>query len=241
MLWSHGWARRAAPIACVGLLVVGCGANSSTSPASVASASAPHHRTGNGRERRHAGVRSSRRGRRGRGGPRAAPAGRGRPASATLAASAASPSAIQPQPAPGSCHARGSGLFSLPDLRCTPGAIDPTVTQANIDSTICRYGYTDRVRPPEWITEPEKHASLASYGDTAPIYEYEYDHLVPLELGGARNDPRNLWPEPGPSPNPKDELEDRLHQLVCDGQVTLVAAQLAIARNWVATYRRLVG
>ncbi|HEY1457602.1 MAG TPA: hypothetical protein VGF15_03700, partial [Solirubrobacteraceae bacterium] len=50
--------------------------------------------------------------------------------------------AIEPQPAPGSCHARGSGLFSLPDSRCTPGAIDPAVTQANITETICRPGYT---------------------------------------------------------------------------------------------------
>jgi len=147
--------------------------------------------------------------------------------------------AIQPQPPPGSCHARGSGLFSLPDPRCTPGAIDPAVGQANIASTICRAGYTRTVRPPEWVTEPEKRQSLASYGNEGPLHDYEYDHLVPLELGGAENDPRNLWPEPGASPNPKDELESQLHWLVCAGKLSLATAQREIANDWVAVYRRL--
>jgi hypothetical protein len=123
-------------------------------------------------------------------------------------------------------------LFSLPDRRCTPGAVDPAVTQADIQSTICRVGYTETVRPPESVTEPEKQASLAAYGDSAPLSEYEYDHLVPLELGGARNEPRNLWPEPGHSPNPKDEVENGLRAAVCDGRLPLRTAQIAIARDW---------
>jgi hypothetical protein len=92
------------------------------------------------------------------------------------------------------------------------------VTQANLQSTICRSGYTKTVRPAESITEPEKEATLAAYGDTGSLHDYEYDHLVPLELGGAPNDPRNLWPEPGGSPNPKDELENRLREMVCAGE-----------------------
>jgi hypothetical protein len=70
------------------------------------------------------------------------------------------------------------------------------------------------------------------------LHDYEYDHLVPLELGGAENDPRNLWPEPGASPNPKDELEHRLHSLVCAGELSLAAAQREIASDWVAVYRQ---
>jgi hypothetical protein len=124
-------------------------------------------------------------------------------------------------------------VLSLPDPRCTPGAINPTVTQANIQSTICAEGWTDTVRPPESVSEPEKEASLAAYGDAGPLHAFEYDHLVPLELGGAPNDPRNLWPQPGASPNPKDAVENGLHQKVCDGQMTLAAAQRAIAANWV--------
>ena len=152
----------------------------------------------------------------------------------------ASPTAVQTQPAAGSCHARGQGLFTLPDPRCTPGALSPAVTQADISSTICRPGYTETVRPSESITEPEKEASLQSYGDLGPLHVYEYDHLVSLELGGAPNDPRNLWPEPGASPNPKDVLEDRLRELVCSGQMRLAVAQREIAGNWVALYRRLI-
>ena len=114
------------------------------------------------------------------------------------------------------------------------------MTQANIDETICRAGYTRIVRPPESITKREKQASLAAYGDTGPAHHYEYDHLVALELGGAPNDPRNLWPEPGASPNPKDELEGRLRREVCAGELSLRAAQAAIAGNWIDAYHRYI-
>lgn len=153
----------------------------------------------------------------------------------------ASPDVIQAQPTPQSCHQRGDGLFSLPDPHCTPGAVSPAVTQANIQSTICVSGYTETVRPSESITEPEKEESIAAYGDPGSLHDYEYDHLVPLELGGAVNDPRNLWPEPGATPNPKDELENRLREMVCDGELSLAAAQHEIATDWVAVYRRVMG
>ena len=158
---------------------------------------------------------------------------------AALVYSAASNAVVQHQPAPGSCHAIGSGLYSRPDPRCTPGALDPAVKQANINQTICRSGWTETVRPPEHITEAEKRRSLEAYGDRSPIWDYEYDHFVPLELGGATNDPRNLWPEPGASPNPKDAVENYLNREVCDHQMTLARAQTAIVANWVAIYRRL--
>src|SRR5262249_52936741 len=128
--------------------------------------------------------------------------------------STASNDIVQSQPAAGSCHAIGTGVDARPDPGCTPGALNPAVTQATIAQTICADGWTDTVRPPESITEPEKVASMASYGDTGSLGDYEYDHFVPLELGGATNSPRNLWPEPGASPNPKDAVEDELRQKV---------------------------
>ncbi len=64
--------------------------------------------------------------------------------------------------------------------------------------------------------------------------------MRPLELGGAPNDSRNLWPEPGASPNSKDELEGRLRSAVCAGAVRLVVAQRMIASNWVRAWRRFV-
>jgi hypothetical protein len=149
-----------------------------------------------------------------------------------LAYSTASAHAVQPQPRPGSCHSIGTGLSARPDPRCTPGALNPAVTQASIRATICVPGWTASVRPPESVTEPEKRASIDAYGDAGPISSYEYDHFVPLELGGAVNDPRNLWPEPGASPNPKDTVENELKQKVCHGQITLTDAQRAITTNW---------
>lgn len=141
---------------------------------------------------------------------------------------------MQPQPAAGSCHARGHGLYSRPDPTCTPGALNPAVSQSTIDRTICVPGWTATVRPAESITESEKEASLTAYGDNGGLSEYEYDHLVPLELGGATNDPRNLWPEPGSSPNPKDDVEFALREKVCAGELSLARAQREIASDWVA-------
>ncbi len=140
---------------------------------------------------------------------------------------------VQPQRPPGSCHASGHRTLVMPDPRCTPGAVNPAVTQATIAHTICMSGYSATIRPSESITEPEKLASMAAYGyaDRSPS-DFEYDHLVSLELGGAVNDPRNLWPESGASPNPKDAIENALHRMVCDGQMPLAQAQHIIATNW---------
>jgi hypothetical protein len=140
---------------------------------------------------------------------------------------------VQPQPAPGSCHYRtaADGRY-LPDLNCTPGAVNPKVTPDTLEATICRTGYTKSIRPPKEITEAEKKANAAAYGYTGPLSRAEYDHLVPLELGGDPNDPRNLWVQPGASPNPKDDVELELHDLVCRGTVPITVAQQAIATDW---------
>jgi hypothetical protein len=158
-------------------------------------------------------------------------------ASSNLAYSSASNYIVQPQPAADSCRAIGSGLYSRPDPRCTPGALNPQVTQATIGRTICRHGWTSAVRPPEGVTEQEKFGSMAAYDDHRPASHYEYDHFVPLELGGATNDRRNLWPEPGASPNPKDAVEDQLNADVCEAKMTLAHAQRLIVTSWVVLAR----
>jgi hypothetical protein len=155
--------------------------------------------------------------------------------------STASNNIVQPQPAPDSCRAIGSGLYSRPDPRCTPGALNPHVTQATIRRTICRDGWTATVRPREVITEAEKRDSMLAYGDTRSIGDYEYDHFVPLELGGATNDARNLWPERGASPNPKDNVENELNRAVCDGRMSLGRAQRLIVADWVKLARHGIG
>lgn len=149
----------------------------------------------------------------------------------------ASSRVVQRQPSAGSCHVRGHYPFTMPDLRCTPGALNPDVTQATIDTTICRRGYTSTIRPSTSVTEPEKLASIRAYGLHQAPSAYEYDHLISLELGGAANDSRDLWPENGASPNLKDKVENYLHARVCDGRVSLARAQRIIALNWVSFYK----
>lgn len=69
---------------------------------------------------------------------------------------------------------------------------------------------------------------------------YELDYLITPELGGASS-LRNLWPQPYSAvwnAHVKDELEDRLHGLVCSGQVDLATAQRDISRDWIGAYKK---
>jgi hypothetical protein len=154
-------------------------------------------------------------------------------------------------PPPGSCHPRGHGLFVLPDASCTPGATNPAVTQATMGATICTPGWSESVRPPESVTEPQKRLAIAAYGsyDGQSLGVYEFDHLISISLGGALDSPKNLWPEPdypgvaGSSftLNPKDKLEDKLHVLVCSGRMSLASAQHLLSTDWIAGYRTWIG
>jgi len=120
----------------------------------------------------------------------------------------------------------------------TPGAINPAVTQDTIGSTICRSGYTSTIRPSSSYTTSLKRRQLASsyaYFSDKSTGAYEEDHLISLELGGAPSDPRNLWPEPyagNTGARVKDVVENKLHDLVCSGAISLATAQSAIATNW---------
>jgi hypothetical protein len=72
----------------------------------------------------------------------------------------------------------------------------------------------------------------------------EEDHLVPLCLAGAPQDPANLWPQPrfGEwSADRKDTLEAKLCRQVCDRRVPLAEAQREIATDWIAAYRKFIG
>lgn len=123
----------------------------------------------------------------------------------------------------------------LPDPKCTPGAADPSVTQDNIDSTICVSGYTKTVRPPVSVTDPIKQEHMQAYGFTDSPKNYELDHLIPLEIGGAPADVRNLWPESrytDLNSYDKDKFENYLHKQVCAGALSLKTAQNEIASNW---------
>ncbi len=107
-------------------------------------------------------------------------------------------------------------------------------------ATVCVAGYAGSVRD---VPESESDAVYARYNVVHVPYAHEVDHLVSLELGGS-NSISNLWPEPYAGrwgARTKDVLENRLHELVCDGSLTLRFAQRIEAANWVAAYRHHVG
>lgn len=124
-----------------------------------------------------------------------------------------------------------------PDRRCSPGGYYSGLTTAVICSSTFRTGTIRNV------PESEKFAVEREYGMTARAYgrTIEIDHIVPLELGGS-NDIANLFPEPGSgqdSYHVKDQLENRAHDTVCAGRLSLRSAQLAMAVDWEALYRQL--
>lgn len=126
---------------------------------------------------------------------------------------------------------------ALPNPSLTPGDVLTT----NL-SKICASGYTQTVRD---VPEPLKLEVYREYGITAhQPGEYEVDHLISLELGGS-NSLRNLWPESyvtAPlNAHVKDAIENKLHELICSGQLAVNTAQQEIAQNWVAAYQKYIG
>ncbi|MEY9950566.1 hypothetical protein [Leifsonia sp. EB34] len=99
-------------------------------------------------------------------------------------------------------------------------------------------GYTATIRPPASYTTGLKRQQLASgyayQGDTN-TRDYEEYHLISIEIGGSPDSPQNLWPEPyagSDGAKTKDKVENKLHDLVCSGQLSLATAQDAIATDW---------
>jgi hypothetical protein len=117
----------------------------------------------------------------------------------------------------------GPAVLASPTL--TPGSLNPDVTQATIDSTICVRGWTATVRPPSDYTSQLKAQQMPEYGESGPLSGYQEDHLISLELGGNPTDPANLWPEPYPRAADVDKIENELNGKVCSGELTLAEAQ----------------
>jgi hypothetical protein len=107
----------------------------------------------------------------------------------------------------------------------TPGVLNPDVTQATINSTICVRGWTKTIRPPTSYTNDLKEKQMREYAAGGSLSDYQEDHLISLELGGHPTDPRNLWPEPYPRASEVDSIENDLNDKVCAGELTLDEAQ----------------
>ena len=131
----------------------------------------------------------------------------------------------------------------LPDKKCTPGLANPKVTQANIKRTICVAGFTKTIRPPVSYTGPLKTAMLSKYGFAFKPQNFEFDHLISLQLGGHPSDLKNLWPEPYKGKSGefgtriKDKFENYLKYEICKRRMTLEEAQRQISTNWFKNWK----
>ena len=71
--------------------------------------------------------------------------------------------------------------------------------------------------------------------------DFEVDFLITPGLGGS-NDIHNLWPERYYSTvwnaSVKDELEDRLPEMVSNGELDLSTAQRDISTDWIVAYKK---
>ena len=129
-------------------------------------------------------------------------------------------------------------LSPNPDRQCSPGAYYSALTKKRVCAADFR---TDPIR---LVPQSEKDAAhqeyamaLMKYGETLEI-----DHIASLELGGS-NDIANLFPEKrdvSPGYKVKDKLENKLHDLVCDGTMTLSTVR-RIASDWQALYKSVFG
>jgi len=121
-----------------------------------------------------------------------------------------------------------------PDPRLTPGMTQP-LTRADL----CSAGNQDSAPA---VPRAVALKVFEAYGVSDPRPRaYELDYLIAPELGGT-NDIRNLWPQPYRTvswdAHAKDALEDRLYELVCQGDVDLATAQRDVATDWIAAYKK---
>ena len=140
------------------------------------------------------------------------------------------------------CHTRMRNGYPIPDPKCTPGAINPTVTSAVLRDP---YFFKANCVRNRVTTEREKAATYRWYGIRPRGDKHgsrqicELDYLVPLELGGA-DTLDNVWPECGPANVPvwkryfrrKDLVEGYLTKRVEEGKMKLWDAQQGIAKDW---------
>lgn len=121
----------------------------------------------------------------------------------------------------------------VPNARLTPGA---TVLAGRQE--VC----TAAAPKNRMVPVSLRKQVLEEYGvGNAEPRAYEVDYLITPALGGA-DDIRNLWPQSysgnGWNARVKDALEDRMHEMVCEGQLDLTTAQREISTDWIGAYKK---
>jgi hypothetical protein len=126
---------------------------------------------------------------------------------------------------------------SMPDHAMTPGSVRPVTVEQ-----ICSAADDDQ---DPTVPPAVRQTILREYGITGPgpNESYQIDYLINPQLGGT-DDVKNLWPEPYETTQwnarAKDQLEHRMHEMVCKRTLDLTAAQREIATNWISAYKKYI-
>lgn len=121
-----------------------------------------------------------------------------------------------------------SGLAGAAEL-----PLNPAVTQATVDETICVKGWTKSVRPPVSYTNSVKRELMERDGLPLELMaDFVLDHRIPLALGGAPADWRNLILQDHDDSEAKDRVEVCLARAVCAEMIDLDVARRAIWTDW---------
>ncbi|HEY1730814.1 MAG TPA: hypothetical protein VGG15_03655 [Terriglobales bacterium] len=121
-----------------------------------------------------------------------------------------------------------------PNRQLTPGA-----TRFVNAQELCASDYSDDASD---VSPDVREQVLKEYGLVGQsLSNYELDYLISPQLGGTE-DASNLWPEPSAAATwnvkTKDALENRLHHMVCHGDLSLETAQQDLATDWVSAYKK---
>lgn len=124
-------------------------------------------------------------------------------------------------------------VVTVPNPKLTPGA---TVLMS--PSEVCNASNAKNKAVPVAL----RKKVFEAYGiSRAEPRAYEVDYLITPALGGA-DDIHNLWPQTYSdtawNAQVKDDLEDHLRALVCEGKLDLATAQREIAGNWIDAYKK---
>ena len=137
----------------------------------------------------------------------------------------------------GHCSYRDHG--QLPDPRCTPGQHRPGRHPGrhpldHLQEGLDRHGPAARV--PDRAVQVRRGLSrpTAPRGQSGPS-----STTWSRWNSAAATTPPTCGPSTRPTPNPKDKVEDALNAAVCEGRVSLTAAQDAIAADWLTAEKKL--
>ena len=141
---------------------------------------------------------------------------------------------------PHSLQRKSISMSALLDAEAAPNrSLTPGMTRQVTISEVCSVPQEEVVGD---VSISLRQRVFQEYGIANPRPEdYEIDYLIAPRLGGTE-DIRNLWPEPYSTrvwnAHVKDALEERLHEMVCSGQLDLSTAQHDIATDWISAYKK---